>query len=78
MQTTTRHNGGSNWLCADGHVKWLTPERVSFGYRAASGTADYPSSTTGYEHFYGGTGTYHAEGTEYAGVGKHDITMSFM
>ena len=34
------HMSGSNYLCADGHVKWLTATRVSFGYTASS-----PSST---------------------------------
>jgi prepilin-type N-terminal cleavage/methylation domain-containing protein/prepilin-type processing-associated H-X9-DG protein len=68
-QATYRHNGGANWLCADGHVKWLTPERVSYGYSAASSTA------VGY--FTGGTGTLFADGSEYINTATpHDITMS--
>jgi prepilin-type N-terminal cleavage/methylation domain-containing protein/prepilin-type processing-associated H-X9-DG protein len=30
-----RHTDGSNYLAADGHVKWLRPERVSGGLSAA-------------------------------------------
>ena len=29
---TPRHNGGSNWIFADGHVKWLTAANVSGGF----------------------------------------------
>ncbi|WP_354673139.1 DUF1559 domain-containing protein [Capsulimonas corticalis] len=31
-----RHTDGSNYLAADGHVKWLRPERVSGGLSAAN------------------------------------------
>ena len=45
---------GSNYLCADGHVKWLPATRVSFGYTAtspssaASGVAAEGTSSNAY------------------------------
>ncbi|MDR3709427.1 MAG: DUF1559 domain-containing protein [Capsulimonadaceae bacterium] len=35
---TPYHNGGSNWLAADGHVKWLLATKVSNGSNAPSST----------------------------------------
>ena len=32
MCAPTRHNNGSNYLMADGHVKWLLPNLVSCGF----------------------------------------------
>jgi prepilin-type N-terminal cleavage/methylation domain-containing protein/prepilin-type processing-associated H-X9-DG protein len=32
------HSGGSNWLAADGHVKWLRGEKVSNGSTPSSST----------------------------------------
>ncbi len=34
-----RHTGGSNFIMADGHVKWLMPNSVSPGWVAGSSTA---------------------------------------
>ena len=50
-----RHLDGANYLAADGHVKWYQPQEVSRGYRATSSTAG--------ESFYGGSGSYYAQGT---------------
>ncbi len=40
------HTGGSNYLMADGHVKWLRPGSVSSGYPAAS-SGDAQGATNG-------------------------------
>lgn len=74
IATTTRHFLGSNFLCADGHVKWLLPNQVSYGYRGGFGYT--PSAVQG-ESFWGGTGSYYAEGTEFPGPGQHQLTMSY-
>ncbi|MCW3060331.1 MAG: hypothetical protein JWQ02_2152 [Capsulimonas sp.] len=37
--TKGRHTDGSNFLAADGHVKWLRPERVSGGLSATDASA---------------------------------------
>lgn len=60
-----RHLTGSNFLMADGHVKWYKGDAVSTGtVPSASNTAQ-----TGAE---GGN----AEGTEYLGSDKHAVTFS--
>ena len=38
FQPDGRHTGGSNYLLADGHVKWLKPEKVSAGENSAFGS----------------------------------------
>lgn len=35
---TARHFDGSNYLCADGHVKWYKPDAVSAGVKATAET----------------------------------------
>jgi prepilin-type N-terminal cleavage/methylation domain-containing protein/prepilin-type processing-associated H-X9-DG protein len=66
---TGRHLEGSNFLMADGHVKWLKGDAVSGGKAASSSTL---AQTT--------NGTYptdsHAEGTEYSGSDAHAVTFS--
>jgi len=42
---TGRHQGGSNFIMADGHAKWLLPESVSPGFTAASSTANQIDQT---------------------------------
>lgn len=37
VSSTGRHNGGSNFLLADGHVKWILPQSVSSGGDDTSG-----------------------------------------
>jgi len=37
---TGLHEDGSNYLCADGHVKWLHGQNISTGYDAATSTGD--------------------------------------
>jgi len=69
VQPYNRHLEGANFLCADGHVKWLKSEQVSYGYRN--------NTTTGGESFSGGTGSYFAQGTDYAGADKKLLTMSY-
>jgi prepilin-type N-terminal cleavage/methylation domain-containing protein/prepilin-type processing-associated H-X9-DG protein len=69
IQPYERHLGGANFLAADGHVKWLRPEQVSYGYRS--------STPTGGEAFSGGTGSYFAQGTQYSGADKKAMTMSY-
>ena len=62
------HTNGSNFLCADGHVKWLRSTSVSFGFAARS--------QTGVDRATGNAGsTYYlcAEGT---GVNTHALTFS--
>lgn len=45
---TGRHTGGSNYIFADGHVKWLLPSAVS------AGNSPWPVSTTAKsQSFYG-------------------------
>jgi len=63
---TGRHLDGSNYLMADGHVKWLRGEVVSPGYPAAKGTSAQVNAVN--------SGT--AEGTGYSGAGAHAVTFS--
>ena len=66
-QATPRHFDGANYLLADGHVKYLLPGSVSPCFAAANATdPQIPSGVT-----YG-----YAEGTQYAGSGKHAVTFS--
>jgi prepilin-type N-terminal cleavage/methylation domain-containing protein/prepilin-type processing-associated H-X9-DG protein len=41
-----RHTGGSNFIMADGHVKWLMPNSVSPGWVAGSSTASQVATGT--------------------------------
>ncbi|HET6383049.1 MAG TPA: DUF1559 domain-containing protein [Armatimonadota bacterium] len=54
-----RHSGntGSNYLAADGHVKFLRPTQVSGGYNAAS-PDDAPGASTGNNAAGTGNGSY--------------------
>jgi len=45
--TTGRHAGGSNWLAADGHVKFLNGSRISGGKDAANNDASQPQTPMG-------------------------------
>lgn len=56
------HLSGSNYLCADGHVKWLKAETVSPGYYSSNATSAQSSTD--------------AEGTDYSGSNKHLLTFS--
>lgn len=40
IETSPRHTVGSNFLAADGHVKWLRPEKVSSGNGVGGPTQD--------------------------------------
>lgn len=55
--------GGANYLAADGHVKWLRPSSVSAGFYAND--PDAAQLTT------------RAEGVDFDGEGKHQLTYSF-
>ena len=68
-QPYARHLDGANYLCADGHVKWLLSSNISYGYRN--------NTTSGGESFYGGTGSYYAQGTDYPGADRKSLTMSY-
>lgn len=57
-----RHLEGSNFLMADGHVKWFKGAAVSGGLNPANANDAQ------------GAGT--AEGTEYTGAGSHAVTFS--
>ena len=63
--STGRHLDGSNYLMADGHVKWLRGDAVSTGV-AAIGGSDAQDATL----------PYHSEGTQYSGASAHAVTMS--
>jgi prepilin-type N-terminal cleavage/methylation domain-containing protein/prepilin-type processing-associated H-X9-DG protein len=69
VQPYNRHLEGANFLCADGHVKWLKSEQVSYGYAN--------TTTTGGELFSGGFGGEYAQGTDYPGADKKLLTMSY-
>jgi prepilin-type N-terminal cleavage/methylation domain-containing protein/prepilin-type processing-associated H-X9-DG protein len=51
------HNGGSNFLAADGHVKYEKPTRVSGGLPAASSGAVEIHNTSPNQGFAAGTGS---------------------
>ena len=62
VPATGRHSDGSNWLLADGHVKWLHATAVSAGLSAGSATdAANPSGS--------GSPVYNAQGTGALGNG---------
>ncbi|HEY3330452.1 MAG TPA: DUF1559 domain-containing protein [Capsulimonadaceae bacterium] len=61
-----RHQLGSNWLAADGHVKWLTGLKVSAGWAA--------TSATGAQSNGGNRTDTYACGT--ANLGNHTLTFS--
>jgi prepilin-type N-terminal cleavage/methylation domain-containing protein/prepilin-type processing-associated H-X9-DG protein len=63
-----RHLEGSNYLAADGHVKWLKEKDISYGYR---------NTPTSQEGFSGGYGQIFAEGTQYQGSDAHQLTFSY-
>ncbi len=66
---TGLHTDGSNYLCVDGHVKWLRGAAVSPGYNAANATDAYGATTfTG-----GGSGT----GYSAAGTGNSAFAVTF-
>lgn len=66
---TGRHTDGSNFLAADGHVKWLRGPAVSPGFAALSATSAQAADATGP---YGanknaaGTGALNANGANFA------------
>jgi prepilin-type N-terminal cleavage/methylation domain-containing protein/prepilin-type processing-associated H-X9-DG protein len=62
MGTDVRHLGGSNYLMADGHVKWFPGKKVSNGYNNSS-----PE---------GAATSLLAEGANYGGASSHAITFS--
>lgn len=64
-----RHLDGANFLAMDGHVKWLRSSEVSYGYRN--------NTLTGGEGFSGGTGSAFAQGSDYAGTDRKQLTMSY-
>jgi len=75
---TGRHLDGSNFLMADGHVKWYPGDQVSTGNSAYMGSAlnpvPEPTQQQNYNNSYPQNSM--ADGTEYTGSGAHAITFS--
>ena len=69
---TGRHGGGSNFLLADGHVRWLRGDRVSSGLNA-SGEGCHQGNQPFLPGCDNGVGAYTATGT---GTGDFDATFS--
>ncbi len=67
---TGRHLEGSNFLMADGHVKWLKGDAVSTGISATD-----PKQAQNTDPSFP-TLTSRAEGTEYGGANPHAVTFS--
>lgn len=67
-----RHQGGANYLAADGHVKFLMPKAVSAGF-----SANTPSGIQAHTGCANSAGCHHcapcAEGTA---LGAHTLTFS--
>lgn len=68
--TTGRHLEGSNFLMADGHVKWLKGDAVSTGI-SATDSMQAQNTDPSFP-----TLTSRAEGTEYSGATPHAVTFS--
>ena len=66
-----RHMSGSNFLMADGHVKWLMGDAVSTGLAATLGTDVQGAADCSFSVV-----SYCAEGTAYSGAGAHAVTFS--
>jgi len=79
LNGTGLHLGGSNFLMADGHVKWLIGDAVSTGASAAKSVNAQTNSgnSCGYnpEPETSPDGPS-AEGTAYSGPGAHEVTFS--
>ena len=75
-----RHMDGSNFLMADGHVKWLKGDAVSTGAVALASINPQTNSggnSCGYQtQADTGPDGVSAEGTEYTGPGAHAVTFS--
>ena len=75
---TGRHLDGSNFLCADGHVKWLKGDSVSSGVNptgtGASSAAQMTTSNASCAMYPWADCA--SEGTSYSGAGAHAITFS--
>ena len=75
------HMDGSDFLMADGHVKWLKGDAVSTGATAVTATDVQGAAGTGEPCGYGPDGKPKgpsAEGTQYSGTGAHAVTFSPM
>ncbi len=69
-----RHLEGSNYLCADGHVKWLRGQNVSGGNTGRNG--DPLGNDPSILPQRSANGENQAEGTAYSGAGAHALTFS--
>lgn len=67
VQPHQRHLEGANFLCADGHVKWMKSENVSYGYRNPNAVAEIANC---------GSNTRCAQGADYSGTDAKALTMS--
>ena len=61
--TTGRHTDGSNFLLADGHVKWLRTSAVSTGYNAQAADCNTRSSSSTPSGDAACSQNWHAAGT---------------
>jgi len=73
FQGNARHLEGSNYLCVDGHVKWLRGRNVSGG---ASGRTSGDVADVSVAPQRNANGDDQAEGTAYSGTGAHALTFS--
>ena len=79
LNGTGIHMDGSNFLMADGHVKWLNGDAVSNGAAAANSNNAQTSSggaCTGSARPITSPDGPSAEGTAYSGAGAHAVTFS--
>jgi prepilin-type N-terminal cleavage/methylation domain-containing protein/prepilin-type processing-associated H-X9-DG protein len=67
LTNTGRHLDGSNFLMADGHVKYFRNDQVSGGLTPALPTAQQTGTGTMYGN---------SEGTSYSGTDAHAVTFS--
>ena len=66
-----RHLDGGNYLMMDGHVKWYKPDSISHGWPS------WNFKENSAECFWGGNASLYAEGTQYSGDDKHQVTFSY-
>jgi len=69
LQNYARHDTGSNFLMADGHVKWLLGSQVSIGYNS---TTPYAAQTSD----AGAAGTLCTNNCDGLGGGPFEVTFS--
>ena len=78
LAPTGRHLDGSNFLMADGHVKWFPGAQVSSGLSAFTGPYNTPTPQPTQGQTSNSVSPYLscADGTEYTGANAHPVTFS--